>query len=875
MRSTNIDIPVNFDEKKVNNELTKLGQKLQDLSAKQQPLIDKSIQLKSEIVKATAEADRYGQAWKNGVAGADTDQMNWLDKVRLLKNEYNATMLEIEKIDNKMLPIQEKMSQIKLDPAAFYPAKEEAKQVEDAVAKTADETKKVDKEAKKVSSTTSKVEKNTKQTERNVRNTSGATRTLASTGNDVAKAFERFGKRIANVGLSVFVFSVLSKGLTKVREQLSSMLSTNAAFTSSMNDVKSNLYTAFQPIYEACLPAINALASALATVTKYIAVFTNYLFGKSASASQKSAQNMYALANATDSTAKSTKKATKELSKEAKEAEKTFASFDEIQQLTTNSETDIQIPEVETPEDASGGNGVGSGMFQTDFSDMDEFVKKLDAIEAVVKRIGKQFQKGWKLEAAKADTEQLNQHLESIKKSYNEIFTDPKVQQAAVEMLDKLSYNAGRNAGAFYNVGVSCGNLVFGGIDKYLDENKDRLKDKIVNMWGIVGRTSDIITDWNVAVSDIVSGVFNDDTSQQIAANLIAIGVDATTGMQELCGDFSNDILSIITAPFVDNKDEIEEAIKNTLGPIEAVTGTVKDAVQDLSDKVNECYDKYLSPALSDIKESWSDLCGKFTENYNLYMKPVFDKFEEKLKPFYDDYIKPLVEKLEPFFEHAANKLEFIWKGILEPLLSFISEIFWPLLALILSYIMDGVENDFKYIFENIGYIMDELDGFCEFLEGVFTGDIDKAIEGIKKIFKAKANEMISYIETIVNNAISAINKLISAINNISGEVGIPAIPSIQPLSIPRLAKGAVIPPNKEFLAVLGDQKNGTNIETPLATMIDAFKAALSEGGYGSVPIKIEFTGNLAQLGRVLNPVITQEQTRIGNSMISTGGMAK
>ena len=46
---------------------------------------------------------------------------------------------------------------------------------------------------------------------------------------------------------------------------------------------------------------------------------------------------------------------------------------------------------------------------------------------------------------------------------------------------------------------------------------------------------------------------------------------------------------------------------------------------------------------------------------------------------------------------------------------------------------------------------------------------------------------------------------------------------------IPRLAQGAVIPPNREFMAVLGDQKSGTNIETPLETMVQAFRQALSE----------------------------------------------
>lgn len=60
---------------------------------------------------------------------------------------------------------------------------------------------------------------------------------------------------------------------------------------------------------------------------------------------------------------------------------------------------------------------------------------------------------------------------------------------------------------------------------------------------------------------------------------------------------------------------------------------------------------------------------------------------------------------------------------------------------------------------------------------------------------------------------------------------------------IPQLAHGAVIPPNKEFLAVLGDQKSGTNIETPLATMVDAFKQAMAESGGGTTTVVIQLDG--------------------------------
>lgn len=89
--------------------------------------------------------------------------------------------------------------------------------------------------------------------------------------------------------------------------------------------------------------------------------------------------------------------------------------------------------------------------------------------------------------------------------------------------------------------------------------------------------------------------------------------------------------------------------------------------------------------------------------------------------------------------------------------------------------------------------------------------------------------------------------------------------------SIPKLAEGAVIAPNQPFLAMLGDQHSGTNIETPLSTMKQAFNESMVEnGGGGAVQVEINFTGSLAQLGRVLQPVVTAESTRQGPSI--TGG---
>lgn len=146
------------------------------------------------------------------------------------------------------------------------------------------------------------------------------------------------------------------------------------------------------------------------------------------------------------------------------------------------------------------------------------------------------------------------------------------------------------------------------------------------------------------------------------------------------------------------------------------------------------------------------------------------------------------------------------------------------------------------------------LGGIIQFIKGVFTGDWKSAWEGVKKVFKGILNGVVIIAESAVNAIIKGLNWLISKINTIKFTVPswVPGVggksigghlSSLSKVHLPRLATGAVIPPNKEFLAVLGDQKSGTNIETPLATMVDAFKQAMAESGGGTTTVVVQLDG--------------------------------
>lgn len=146
------------------------------------------------------------------------------------------------------------------------------------------------------------------------------------------------------------------------------------------------------------------------------------------------------------------------------------------------------------------------------------------------------------------------------------------------------------------------------------------------------------------------------------------------------------------------------------------------------------------------------------------------------------------------------------------------------------------------------------LGGIIQFIKGVFTGNWKSAWKGVKKVFSGIWNSIVIIAESAINAVIKGLNWLISKINTIKFTVPswVPGVggksigghlSSLSEVKLPRLATGAVIPPNKEFLAVLGDQKSGTNIETPLATMVDAFKQAMAESGGGTTTVVLQLDG--------------------------------
>lgn len=205
---------------------------------------------------------------------------------------------------------------------------------------------------------------------------------------------------------------------------------------------------------------------------------------------------------------------------------------------------------------------------------------------------------------------------------------------------------------------------------------------------------------------------------------------------------------------------------------------------------------------------------------------------------------------------------------------SFLTKNIFPLVVAGIAAILFAITTLAGNGEQLIGNLKQTFSGLVTFLDGLINLDIEKMLSGLKGMVSGALNTVLTIVGSVINLIIRGLNWLIEKINSISFDVpdwvpGIggkswgPNIPLVKEWQIPQLAQGAVIPPNREFLAVLGDQRSGTNIETPLATMVQAFKQALAESGYsGSSEAYLVLDRDV--VGRVVYRLNKAEGNRIG-----------
>ncbi len=317
-----------------------------------------------------------------------------------------------------------------------------------------------------------------------------------------------------------------------------------------------------------------------------------------------------------------------------------------------------------------------------------------------------------------------------------------------------------------------------------------------------------------------------------------------------------------------------------------------------------------LLEAVQPILSTLGDLIVWVYENCIL---PLGTYLIESLGPAIGNVIAPALTIIGAVISGLKDGLEWMWETILQPLADEIGDKIVNTLDLVSGF-LDRIGNNEKFMsyMKTLGEVVGVvIAGFTAWavISKVVTGAISllsaalnflaanpivlvigliallvagfieayKTSETFRDKINSVVNAVLGFFEGLANGVIDAWNAIKHAMNTLHFDIPdwVPGIggksfgfnfSDTAHVSLPRLAKGAVIPPNKEFLAMLGDQTRGRNIETP-----EGLLREIVQEETGSQEINIVANGSLSQFIKLLRFELQKEDKRVGANLVVGG----
>lgn len=625
------------------------------------------------------------------------------------------------------------------------------------------------------------------------------------------------------------------------------------------------------PVLKILTQILNAATAALSAVLKFfgkeMTITASSIQGLSGGSSEIADNISKAVDNQSD--------LTKRVKGTNKELKKTLAGFDELQILQDN-----------TSNVKGGGSGGGVSTPSIEITDTEDIdTSKWDSFLTTLREIRDIFLSGFWKGFGEADFSPTTEGISEISTEIQGILSDSDVQAAASQSAQAYIFSFGQVIGSISSVGATIASTITQAISTYLSENSDFIKERLIAMFDLSSKMSEIVGNIFTAFANIFS-VFAQEKGVELTANIIGIFVNSVLGVQQLELQMGTDFINFLCQPIIDNQEKIKTTLEGVLSFFSDTTEGIKSFIDNAVEHVLTLYSEHISPLIQSITDAVSEMVGFFLDNWNTYIQPLLDQIGASFKKLVEEDLKPMFDKISEFVGSTVDLIKLIWDNALSPLLTSIYDIF---LTKIFSAIQDidlwlwGVVEDVIHTISGlISSIMDILTGIIDFITGVFTGNWKDAWDGLVSIFKGILNVLITEFEGVLNLIIDALNLFVGALDGIVGKVGDLvgadwSIPKIPKVSLPRLAKGAVIPANHEFLAVLGEQKHGTNIEAPAELIKQMAKEAIVEmGGIGNqnqVVKEEHYNLNETELMTIVYKLVKGGERLNGTSLVKQGGI--
>lgn len=760
MADGSVVIETKIDDKKAQEKLTKLNQKIERIksnlaeSESNKNVIESQLnESKKAALSAEKSIEKYTEYLKESTAatgGNDPFSDQWARRLEESKKELAEQDKITQKLAAKYSSIVDKVA---IQKAELNSAKEAAAEQQAKVAgvqfpeSVLDAEKRFRDVAEDAGQALENVSKSAAKITPEIKGAETGTRKLSPAAEKAEKSFNKLAGRIKGLAKRVFIFTIITAALRKIREYMWSAIQTNTDAMAAVAKLKGALRTLAQPIVNIVIPAFTLLANVLTTVVNTAARLLSALFGNTLASSQKAAESLYDQQKAIDGVGSAAKKASKYL-----------APFDELNTMNGDS-------------DSSGGASASGGIAPDFTSTVSSGLTAvatlftgiaLLALGAVLTFSGANIPIGIALMVAGAlavygaASENWGLIAETLQGSLAVIVTIVSGALLALGIILVMTSA---------NIPLGIGMIIAGA----------------ASLAAVVAVNWDTITRFISDNIDVIAGIVG-------AAFLVLGAILALSGANIPLGV---GLLLVGAASLAASAAINWEAIQNAMkGPIGAVTAIVGGALLALG-AVLLFTGANIPLGIGLIVAGAVVLATAIVPNWDSITQALRGPLGKALA------------MIGGFLVVLGIILIFTGVGI-------------PLgIGMLLAggvSLAAAIAPNWNFIIGKIKYVWQKIKEFWNsYIAPVFTA------AWWQNLGKNIMNGLISGIERGINWVLGGVSDMVNGITGILNKIPGVNIGQVNwgNVHIPRLAQGAVIPANREFLAVLGDQKRGTNIEAP------------------------------------------------------------
>lgn len=334
---------------------------------------------------------------------------------------------------------------------------------------------------------------------------------------------------------------------------------------------------------------------------------------------------------------------------------------------------------------------------------------------------------------------------------------------------------------------------------------------------------SNLNFDWDSIKTNIGNGV---NTLKETFSGLVTYTMEEFT--PSIVNSFGENIAPIFIETLPWAVDEFGKQFEHTAGTIQQVTNDViipvmdelKKQTEDTTTIISEDWEESGENIKTGLSGMFENVRGLWDQFYNNTLSPVWEGIKSGISEFWDNHLKPLWDNIVDFISSVIDNVLVLWNNVLAPVLSWLMSIFSPSIVNSIMSVWEFIVQVFSIITDVVSGIIKALAGLLDFITGVFSGDWEKAWNGICKFFggiwdaiwgivKGAINLIIwalngiwRAIYSVVSGIVNGIGGIASAIGGLLGQDWGWSMPA-EPPTIPYLAKGGVVV--GETLAKIGE----------------------------------------------------------------------